>query len=841
MAHPSRQGSPEMVRQPALSSFLQEKLQRERKAESDKLAFSASLSRADMSASVDIGRIVQTSLFKAPDPLGGRPRSSAGMEPPKKRGLGLKEMEQVVSSLHKQNFDLKLELFHRRERQTALEERIEALDANRKKTHDVTDRLVEELEKRDKAVEEAVAMIVMLEAKVDQLVTERCMVQRVESAGLFSTRDFGSSYGTATPQAAGPRVTKLDDDVKVVNRMPSFLSERSENTEHLRTVYLGVRGGSTLSLPRVAEGSVEPDGTPAQPLASPTLSVLSESSFVSVYGQKDQGKELGQMPPAFVDEPLTLDGLDVGLNRPCPDDAPASRRRAASVGRVAGIGKPPPRSSTAVPLQSITGVIGYESPLQRIMRLDPAIGLDDSPVIPAHTAPSRRPTKEEKREALRRVLTDGPGGARLHDQGMPPTPDTISTSTLHRFKNSNETLLQEQELNGALLQTGPQDAKTSEPASGVPLSGHLSSRHGSGDTGDGTSSTHTDHRQATALRTQTAREPAVFRKGGNDWDSDSDDTDTRSLESSLDIWLRESAKPDNQVSPDLFSFPTNTAEGGWAAQPMYGGANSGQTEGASIAPSQSHMHGLLSLRHQLFPWTSGPQPPDRRSSLHAHTGSTFDGFAAAASNDGGSNSASTRARHGKKQSEDTQKRADLRTPVQQPQAPPPQPGSDQKRYPPISGQQGARAGLNRLLRRSIGAGSSSNAPAEDAPASTTAETGVAAEASKNYHPMGVPSWVLRNGPAEDERSGATPPPIVLNPRQARRNTCEAERPASPLLPAEATPATNAPQDVNEDAKMAPAQQSEGSGTGAGASTGPGSRRKWLPAFGRPNTSKNKTS
>lgn len=83
------------MRQPALSSFLQEKLQRERRAESDKLAFSASLSRAHMSASVDIGRLVQTSPFKVPEPLGGRPRSSAGMELPKKKGLGLKEMELV--------------------------------------------------------------------------------------------------------------------------------------------------------------------------------------------------------------------------------------------------------------------------------------------------------------------------------------------------------------------------------------------------------------------------------------------------------------------------------------------------------------------------------------------------------------------------------------------------------------------------------------------------------------------------------------------------------------------------------------------------------------------------
>lgn len=88
------------MRQPALSAFLQEKLQRERKAESDKLAFSASLSRTDMSASVDICPAVQTSPFRAPEPVAGRPRSSAGTEPYKKKGLGLKEMEQVCVPHH---------------------------------------------------------------------------------------------------------------------------------------------------------------------------------------------------------------------------------------------------------------------------------------------------------------------------------------------------------------------------------------------------------------------------------------------------------------------------------------------------------------------------------------------------------------------------------------------------------------------------------------------------------------------------------------------------------------------------------------------------------------------
>ena len=76
-----RQGTPpDASRQQALSSFLQEKLQRERKAESDRVAASAA----------DCGRAFLNSSVQD----GSRPRSSASPEP-RKKGLGVKEMEQV--------------------------------------------------------------------------------------------------------------------------------------------------------------------------------------------------------------------------------------------------------------------------------------------------------------------------------------------------------------------------------------------------------------------------------------------------------------------------------------------------------------------------------------------------------------------------------------------------------------------------------------------------------------------------------------------------------------------------------------------------------------------------
>lgn len=77
---------------PQVSSFLQERLQRERKVESERS--SSRMSNDPMSASLDL-RTVQSSPVRSGTSDGRRPRSSGGAEPAKKKGLGLKEMEQV--------------------------------------------------------------------------------------------------------------------------------------------------------------------------------------------------------------------------------------------------------------------------------------------------------------------------------------------------------------------------------------------------------------------------------------------------------------------------------------------------------------------------------------------------------------------------------------------------------------------------------------------------------------------------------------------------------------------------------------------------------------------------
>ncbi|KAF7562167.1 hypothetical protein G7046_g1973 [Stylonectria norvegica] len=824
----SREASIESARQTAVSSFLQEKLQKERKAEIDKVA-ALSRTNTDMSASVELGRVSQShhsSPTKGGESDSRRPQSNGGSQGTKRKGLGVNEMEQVISNLHKQNFDLKLELFHRRERQSVMEDRIETLESDKLEIEEMNDKLVQEMEKRDKAVEEAVAMIIMLEAKIEQFAQERSMVRQIEAQGRYGY-DLDLPYEHPTPEAQVPDIARLEDDVKALNRMPSFLSERSENTENLRNVYLGVKG-SVLTLPHVAEGSGDTE-SPANDMGSPSLSILSESSFISVYGQKQH--------PADVDEPLSLDGADS-----LPERARVIMRPKTSLAKTS---HPPSRTARSNSIshthgfQSITQIIGHSSPLQQIERTysqqkdDIQTEDRDSGGFSGRSAkpPSHKKTRDEKREALRRVLTDAPGGVRLHDHALPPTPDTISTTTLRRFQNSNDTLFKQhgvssQRSHGALSDWSAPDENHQEPPSGAllqepsPPTKPSNARDFNGNS--------CFENRALIPRPQSASETTVSHRRGNDWESDSDDSDSRSLESSLDIWMRESSQPNKgRISPDLFSFPTAASRGGWAADEAYGPSNA-YGDNTSIGFDPAVMLDLFPAQQALFT-SAAPPAPNRRSSLHAQTGST-PAPSAKRSNGRVNKSPSRRGRssRGRRNSDDPQMRAAIKTPIQQ--SLPAQPSSEQAKknhYPPIAGQQAVRNGLTKLFRRSLG-GSSSTPSEVGTP--IVAETTTFPDAPKNAG-MGVPSWVNRNNAIEDDRESATPPPIMRLPRQGRGVPFEIDVPATPVM--DEIPPT--PTTAIAVADLVPEHQ----GSSPRVVSATGTRRKWLPGFGRAASLKNR--
>ncbi|KAL2261495.1 hypothetical protein VTK26DRAFT_4049 [Humicola hyalothermophila] len=267
------------------SSILQERLQRTRQAGSnDKLPGLAPSARE----------------HRLPTSTG-----SPGLPKRPKNGLPIRDTEQTLSMLHKQNFDLKLELFHRRQRQTALEERLDALEREKKERDEVNDQLVQELEKRDKAIEEAVAMIVALEERVEQLLRERPMAHQVDSAEPSCPR----VNPTAEPTPSTP---VKQQETKNLDRVPSFISDRSE-----------------------APSTPDTTTTGHLQLGSPALSILSDSSFGSIY---DGGRTVDlQLPPS--DSPLLL---------PTKAVKTAGSRRKAKARKTVSSEKRPARSNPTV-------------------------------------------------------------------------------------------------------------------------------------------------------------------------------------------------------------------------------------------------------------------------------------------------------------------------------------------------------------------------------------------------------------------------------------------------------------------------------------------------------------
>lgn len=753
----------------------------------------------------------------------------------------------MISNLVKQNFDLKLEIHHRRERQEKLESRLDALETNKQQMEEVNDKLLEELEKRDKAVEEAVAMIVMLEAKVDQLVEERTLAQEIEANDSLS-HDAAREKSSSTPKPR--RGSNSDLASKTINRMPSFVSEQNETTENLRYVYLNALG-SILSLSRVPEAHPEADNVPS----SPTLSVLSESSFLSVYGQRGADKTA----PAKAGDVVSYDGNGGVSGATSTKELDVPLRDRAGSRQVS-------RGSSATNVSNIQPeALERMSPLQQIERLNqdytdkredrqgqsPAKTMQSSRLLPGKS-PSRARTKEEKRQALRKVITDAPGGVRLIDHGLPPTPDTMSSSTLHRFKYSDDSLSQRhgisKDITGGVFSEAAamvQDLRTLPEVTLAP-SLQASQPHPAKDLSRYYGhAAFFDARNAPIQRPHSASETTVSRRRGNDWGSDSDDTDARSVESSLDVWMQESAKPDRhggRVSPDLFGFPTTGRT--WATEAMFS-RDSPRVGGARVDFDNDQMHDLFSIQNALFA-SAAPPAPNRRSSLHARTASSsgigpVSGYPPAQPKP--QRSPDRAASHNRRNSDLTHLREDTSTPTQAQFPPPPAPSSEHKRhrYPPVSGQLGARMGLNKIFRRSV-SGAPPNFVLEPNPTPAPAHSAPIEDVSKGGVSVGVPSRVNHGPVLDDDFSSATPPPIMRNPRHARTGSLgldnafssaahlvEAARPKTPSIAAAmastAARHQQAPQQVDE---AAPSN-----------TTAAGSRRKWLSGFGRSSSMKNR--
>ncbi|CAG8983352.1 hypothetical protein HYALB_00000519 [Hymenoscyphus albidus] len=576
------------------ASLLQERL-RDRKVEA-----SRSLRRGSVDSHHLRDREVQSSPITREDK---RP-SSGGV-----KALGVKSMEEQASTLHKQNFDLKLELYHRRQKQEDLENRLEAAEKRieqQAETEEINDQLVAEMEKliaeletREQALEEAVTVIVRLEDEVEQLKKERERVQSIEAdyQSTYFRLSHKGDYPSSPPEFDDRKTTRSGNSVP---RMPSFLSEKSEGTEALRSLYL------PTSKRNFSEATLAPgaDVTPANGMDSPRLSMLSESSFVSVYGEKSMQLDNGPHRPESPSPPRRHRANRSSVEK-WIDERPATVVPARQVSR-SGLQKSQYKSINSMMEQ-------LDSPLQRLEKLKYTLNKHNSSQSvsqrslqpPAFSSPRRlRTAKESSRGSLSNQDS-------FEQRNLPPTPDTFTSDTLRNL----------QKLQGERSASENPPTREDSFLSGKALfpPGYPSRSRYPSDS---------------SSRPRSAGETIRSRRDGHGWEAEAqgDFAETASISSASSMYNGPGTQSRKRVvTPDLFTFGNQDRE--WGPEATYN--TSAHVPHSSNAAADQYR---AARRSSMFehPQSDDPvlprsaritdlsssgtvSPPDRHSSLSAAT------------------------------------------------------------------------------------------------------------------------------------------------------------------------------------------------------------------------------
>lgn len=385
----------------------------------------------------------------------------------RRRQLGLRDMDEQLDRLHKQNFALKLELDHRREQTQKLQQQMEAMqdqveralvmEDEHKELLRINSQLVQELEKRDKAVEEAMDIICDLEEQVGEL-------QERGSNTRPSTAHADSGYaGTETLEPdvrSSPQRAAVASKTPVVNvqapsnqasvashklqgllntqtpakpkRQPSVLSSRKPSTQALRSVYLESSRSlhpvqSFQSLLDRQDHKTEDDSDDLP--NSPRLSVLSESSFPSIYSaKKDTSPDRYEWEAANEDASL-------GSRAHMRQDS-IKRVSQWMSARDAVEATPSKSNRISSPLQDESDRHSTASSQGPYQSLDDALVAGVEPVAVLEPAADLKPFQHQLRKQKPGKLQTRPMSFAANDHNMPPTPDSVSTRMLRESRSS---------------------------------------------------------------------------------------------------------------------------------------------------------------------------------------------------------------------------------------------------------------------------------------------------------------------------------------------------------------------------------------------------------------------
>ena len=312
---------------------------------------------------------------------------------------------------------------------------LDTLENDYAEAQKINEDLLKELEKRDQAIQEAVEMICTLEATLEKLeqhvrvaspsqsnasskgeTTEQCVTQSpptlVGSTVHAMPVQDASIQEDTNPSSSPPR--------KAWKR-PSFLRGDNDTAPALRELCQGDGEDGSLAFSEASRPtsafSEEADGfaIDRQMLRSPALSMLSESSFVSVYGR---AHELS--PPRVTLPPPKRNGSiswEDKLAQPLARRGETLQRGLSQKGNVATEErKKPPAAATNSHIGSIEQVL--ESP-RRLTQTSPQKARERE--VLQYLSQEREKDKERREPRF--------GGPMFGHRVLPPTPDTSRTGT----------------------------------------------------------------------------------------------------------------------------------------------------------------------------------------------------------------------------------------------------------------------------------------------------------------------------------------------------------------------------------------------------------------------------
>ena len=396
---------------------------------------------------------------------------------PMPREMGIREMEEYISKINKQNFDLKLEVFHRRQRNEILEtkvEKLQQLEGDNEELQSINEELLLELEKRDVAIQEAVNLICELEAKNEELQTAVVKMDFTHSAsssdpepakqgnetmasslstisgmersgpshhtgiGVQTDLQEPSEHSLAAPDTLSPPKSTS------ARRIPSFIRDIKKSTNVLRSMYSSDGNASFVSLGRpvsLFSGDDDDDRIDWQMNNSPRLSILSESGFESIYG--------GHKVQSFGE----TDGED-DVAELYPPKLPTSppQRNAQRESRLhrwldeRNMPRTPSENGTANDKVSSIGEVLSQAPASSRDRNSAAATSAGQQPLERRT-PEKRHSKQP-RIPEKRTASPSFAGPIFGSAVLPPTPDTMSTATLDANSSTPSIITEKSMLDG---------------------------------------------------------------------------------------------------------------------------------------------------------------------------------------------------------------------------------------------------------------------------------------------------------------------------------------------------------------------------------------------------------